>query len=206
MAARNNNKHANIKHGFSYTRVYHIWLGMKQRCGSKAHISYQRYGARGIKVCERWGSFENFLADMGLPPSESHQLDRIDQSGNYEAINCRWVTPKQNSRNTRRNRLVFAFGKSQCVTAWAEEVNLSAQTIYARLKYGWSSERALSEPATRSRVRRQSQVERDARSLAMVGRKLSESTRNKIRLAALTRALPDELAIDARSLIEAWPK
>jgi hypothetical protein len=80
---------------------YRAWLGMRGRCTNEKLVSWKYYGARGIRVCKRWDSFECFLADMGTKPTPRHSLDRINNDGNYEPGNCRWATPSQQSRNRR---------------------------------------------------------------------------------------------------------
>jgi hypothetical protein len=89
-------------HNGSGTVMYKTWCGMKKRCGNPNDRSYPDYGGRGIKVCERWQMFENFLADMGERPSDEHQLDRIDNDGNYEPGNVRWATRQLQIRNRRK--------------------------------------------------------------------------------------------------------
>lgn len=90
------------KHGLSNHPLYPTWSTMKSRCYNKNNISYKNYGARGIKVCDRWlNSFENFLKDMGEKPSDKHSLDRIDINGDYEPSNCRWATPEEQAINKR---------------------------------------------------------------------------------------------------------
>lgn len=90
------------------TPTYISWEGMHQRCaGSKGPESARYYADRGVTVCERWRSFENFLADMGERP-DGKTLDRTDPYGNYEPSNCRWATPKEQRANRRRGRIRWA--------------------------------------------------------------------------------------------------
>jgi len=90
-------------HGRSSTALYRVWASMIARCRNPNTESYALYGARGIRVCDRWNRFEAFLADMGERPVGT-TLDRIDPNGNYEAGNCRWVTRKEQALNRRNSR------------------------------------------------------------------------------------------------------
>lgn len=133
-------------HATERTATYNAWQGMKARCSCKSHSSFHRYGARGIKVCDRWlQSFENFLSDMGeAPPGLT--LDRKDNDGHYEPSNCRWASKKVQSNNRGDNRLIEFDGKVQTLEQWANEVGVSSQTLWMRLDYGWSVQKALTTP------------------------------------------------------------
>ena len=89
------------KHGGSYTKIYGVWVGMKKRCYYEKHISYKYYGAREITICDEWLNkeigFINWALNNGY--KEGLQIDRINNNGNYESNNCRWVTASENQKN-----------------------------------------------------------------------------------------------------------
>lgn len=128
-----------------------LWGGMKARCMEPSHISYRLYGAKGVTVCERWMTFENFVEDMSpRPPGTT--LDRIRSDGNYCPENCKWSTAIEQGRNKSNNRLVTIYGITQPVTFWAEISQVPVKTIYARLDYGWSPRIAVFAPIGYSRA------------------------------------------------------
>ena len=129
-------------HGKTGTRIYRIWSNMKSRCNSKTNKKYSIYGARGIKVCERWEKFENFYEDMGDAP-DNMTLDRIDVNGNYEISNCRWATQKE-QQNNRRNNLILEYdSKKYTLQQLCDYLGKNSDKVQQRLKRGDSLEKAL---------------------------------------------------------------
>ena len=133
----------NKKHGKSLTRIYKIWSSMKARCNNKNYRRYADYGGRGIKVCERWSDFNNFHADMGDCPSDTHSLDRIDVNGDYTPENCRWATPKQQANNRRDNVFVDIYGERLTVSQASRKHKVSISVILYRLNRGEAGERLI---------------------------------------------------------------
>ncbi len=132
--------------------LWHIYINIFSRCYNKSNHAFDRYGGRNIVMCQDWKeSFDVFVKDIGPRPSLKHSIDRIDSNGNYEPSNCRWATSKIQNRNRRNNVLLTHNGKTQCMTAWAEEVGIAHGLIWVRLKMGWSTEEALSPTKWRRR-------------------------------------------------------
>ncbi len=101
-------------HGMSDSRIYKLWCGMIARCSNPKTKQYADYGGRGIRVCDRWKAFENFLADIGERPSPKHSLDRHpNNDGNYEPTNCRWATRKEQSANRRKMARIDQFSTEE---------------------------------------------------------------------------------------------
>ena len=125
---------------------YRVWRGMHSRCNNPNNVSWMNYGGRGIRVCERWKSFQTFISDMGPRPSQKHSLDRIDPEQGYSPENCRWATQKEQANNRRDSRLITHEDRTQTLALWAEEAGISHSLLSRRLKDGWSMDRALSPP------------------------------------------------------------
>jgi hypothetical protein len=148
-----NGKSSNaLRHGHApktgTTKTYNAWMSMLNRCTNRSQDSYYLYGGRGITVCDRWLLFDNFLQDMGEPPSREHSLDRMNSELGYFPANCRWALPIEQANNKRNNvRLAYA-GKSQTIAEWARESGMPYDRLWQRIKLlDWSVERALTEDA-----------------------------------------------------------
>lgn len=136
-------KHGNAKRG-QMSALYKRWSGIKQRCTDPNHAAYKNYGGRGIKLHKAWFDFAVFAAYVGEPPSPLHHLDRINNSKGYRPGNVRWVTQAENNRNSRRVHNVTINERTQPIFAWLEENGINRRTFDARVRRGWSIERALS--------------------------------------------------------------
>lgn len=133
-------------HNMSYSPEYRAWRDMIHRCTNPSNPRFHHYGGRGIQVHLRWKeSFSDFYADMGPRPGKGYSIERKNNDGNYEPDNCCWATWKEQSRNTRHNRLITIHGRTQTLIEWAEESNLSPRTLWGRLEK-WPPEIAISSP------------------------------------------------------------
>lgn len=140
--ATHNHSHSNAGRP---TKTFTTWVNMIQRCTNSKHKSFHRYGGRGITVCERWMTFENFLADMGEKPPRM-ELDRECNAEGYKPENCRWVNRVQNANNRDVNHAITFDGRTQNIKQWAQELGCHHQSIAYRLKKGWSVEDAFGTP------------------------------------------------------------
>ena len=135
----------NTKHSLRHTRIYRIWLLMKNRClNSKYHL-FKNYGGRGITICNEWKndfmSFYNWSMNNGY--EEYLTIDRINVNGDYEPSNCRWATKLQQQRNTTRLRKITYKNETHCISEWAEILGLEYNTLYYRFRRNNYSEDVL---------------------------------------------------------------
>jgi hypothetical protein len=135
-------KSRSTKHGLcsraSPHSLFQTWAGMHDRCSNPNSKRYKDYGGRGIRVCQRWGEFDLFVADIGPKPSPSHSIDRIDNDGPYSPENCRWATRKEQARNTRRNVMITHDGETLCLQDWSARIGVDHRRLQWRYAKGWS--------------------------------------------------------------------
>jgi hypothetical protein len=140
--------HGASRHGVR-AREYRTWKAMFTRCYNPNARYFSRYGGRGIRICERWRDYADFLADMG-PCPPGYTLERINNDGNYEPGNVRWATQAEQMRNTSRTRLLTHDGITLCLLDWATRRGLTFSTLHHRLDRGWPIDRALNTPMRRA--------------------------------------------------------
>jgi hypothetical protein len=140
IASGNNLKRGNTKtcgcsrgsHKMSDSPEWEAWSSIIQRCTNPKNPGFKNYGGRGIQFCERWRKFENFIADMGIRP-KGYSIDRTNNEGNYEPLNCKWVLNKFQHRNKRSNRMITLKGETRCLSEWAEVIGISVNGLVKRL-------------------------------------------------------------------------
>jgi hypothetical protein len=134
-----------ITHGGSYSRLYRILRGMKTRTNNPNVKDYPRYGGRGIKVCDEWKNDFAAFRDWAMANGYDDRLsiDRIDNDGNYEPSNCRWVDSKAQNNNRRDNCFLTVNGVTHTATEWSRILGIHIRTIRDRLKRSWAPERVL---------------------------------------------------------------
>lgn len=154
----NRNSHGYARRGNGRANIYRRWQHMIQRCHNSNDRDYARYGAKGIKVCERWRmgeglatGFECFFNDMGEPPTRQHSIDRIDVYGPYAPENARWATARTQANNRTSTRMLTINGETKALSYWAEQYGLGQKTILYRIKIGWDHYRAVTTPSQRNR-------------------------------------------------------
>lgn len=137
----------NATHGMTNSPEWIVWRAVLARCGNKKNPAYPEYGGRGIKVCDRWRSFENFFADMGPRPSLEYSIDRYpNQNGDYEPGNCRWATMTEQNRNRTNNLLLTVNGITKTAIEWIEETGLPRHVLYGRIRSRWPHDLAVLTP------------------------------------------------------------
>lgn len=137
------------------TPTYHSWQNMISRCTQPSSPAFAHYQKRGITVCERWRSFDNFLADMGERPN-ALTIERIDNNGDYEPGNCRWATKREQGNNRITNIHFHYRGVDYTLANLARATGTAKETLRARLVRpgGWNVEDAVNTPAIPRHLRR----------------------------------------------------
>lgn len=128
------------------TSAYNRWVCMIQRCKNPKNKSFHNYGGRGISVCRRWMTFDNFYLDMGDPPPGT-SLDRIDNNGDYNPSNCQWSDVHAQQNNRRNNRMMTVNGTTKTFAQWVDGDILRRARIEYRLRHGWTVEKAINTPS-----------------------------------------------------------
>jgi hypothetical protein len=158
LAAARKLAHGDARKG-RITPEYRAWQNMIARCENENDSRFERYGKRGIRVCDRWrASFSAFLEDMGRRPTVGHSLDRFpNNDGDYEPGNCRWATDQQQARNSSKAHPITIGNDTNCIAAWAERRAVSGGLVSTRLRRGWTASAALDTPPLENWDRRKGQ-------------------------------------------------
>lgn len=143
---------ARITHGMTKHPAYAVWRSMMDRCRLPSHQAWKNYGARGIRVCSTWQSFEGFWSDMGESYEPGLTLERENNDGNYEPSNCRWATYTAQANNRRVNRRIPTPRGEMTVAQAARAFGVGRTTILYRISRGWPTDRLLEPPDFTRRV------------------------------------------------------
>jgi hypothetical protein len=151
---RERTKDAHTTHNLTHTnpRLYEIWSDMKKRCFKPNTTGYIHWGGRGISVCHEWLEYKSFY-DWAISNGYKDFLtiERVDNDGNYEPDNCKWITKGEQSRNTTRNHKVTFNKETMTLSEWSRKMGMSASTLRFRLIHGWSVEKALTTPVRKGK-------------------------------------------------------
>ena len=146
--SRRQKSRRNTKHGGVGTRLYREWAGIIQRCTNPKDSSWDRYGAKGITICDTWRDFaifQEWALENGY--DDTLTIDRINSSGNYEPSNCRWASVREQANNKQGTLYVEYCGETLPLSYWSDRLGIPYHTLYDRLyRYGWAVDRAFTEP------------------------------------------------------------
>lgn len=136
------------RHGRYLPKYYSKWHDMMRRCYNTKDVHYDRYGGRGIRVCDEWHDVNKFIDWCeSQNPNDGMTIDRIDNDSGYSPDNCRFVSLKDNQNNRSSNRKIEYNGEIKTVSEWADTIGISASTLFSRLdKLHWTVEQALTTP------------------------------------------------------------
>ena len=131
----------------SHYRIYMIWFDMKRRCYQPQNKRYDRYGGRGIKICDEWLDFQSFF-DWSLTHGYRDDLtiDRFDGDGDYCPENCRWADLTTQANNRSNNHYITYQGETKTMMEWSKELNMNYSTLRRRINAGWDVDEAFNRP------------------------------------------------------------
>lgn len=141
--------HGEARHLVKRPLEYRIWHGIHARCNSQSPSKKKSYFDKGIKVCERWRTYQNFLSDMGRAPNPKSTLDRIDNNLGYSTENCRWASRKEQANNRKNNVFLEHEGQRLTVRQWSEKAGMDQKVLSDRIKKGLTMDQALTIPVKR---------------------------------------------------------
>lgn len=153
-------KKTNTKHGLWSHRLHNVWSSIKTRCYNKKSHAYKNYGGRGITMCDEWKN--NFKSFYDWAMSNGYQdnltIDRINNNGNYEPLNCRWVDMKTQSNNKRNNKMITYKNETLSVSEMARKYDITVDRLSKRLYAGWSVQKAIETPVNKNKIRNKIKV------------------------------------------------
>jgi len=134
----------NKKHGLRKHPLHTVWSAMKARCYNQNRECYKHYGGRGITICDEWKNDFKAFYDWAIANDwqKGLEIDRINNNGNYEPLNCRFVGRKEQVNNRRNSTLILYKNKTKTLTEWCEILKLNHHTIRSRIRYEWKIETA----------------------------------------------------------------
>ena len=153
ILCKRNYRHGCTRHFGNINRrtpEYISWGAMVQRCTNPKHRFYGRYGGIGITICDRWLKFENFLADIGLRPSQEYSIGRNDNNLGYEPNNCKWMTPDEQVNNKSNSRYVTIGNETKSIAQWCRKLDIDPKVVHARIHRGRTLIEALLTPVEKN--------------------------------------------------------